>query len=56
MTYNGAKERLRQIPRFNMVVNGAMVDAYWPSAKLVVELDGHDNHSSKTQLRRNKRK
>jgi hypothetical protein len=43
------------LPHFNMVVHGVIVDAYWPSAKLVVELDGHDNHSSKTQLRRDKR-
>ncbi|HEY2654853.1 MAG TPA: DUF559 domain-containing protein [Solirubrobacteraceae bacterium] len=42
-------------PHFNMTVHGVIVDAYWPAAKLVVELDGHDNHSSKAQLRRDKR-
>ena len=34
------------LPHFNMTVHGVIVDAYWPAAKLVVELDGHDNHSS----------
>ena len=43
------------LPHFNMVVHGVIVDAYWPAAKLVVELDGRDNHSSAAQLRRDKR-
>ncbi|HEY2654582.1 MAG TPA: DUF559 domain-containing protein, partial [Solirubrobacteraceae bacterium] len=43
------------ILHFNMTVHGVIVDAYWPAAKLVVELDGHDNHSSAAQLRRDKR-
>jgi hypothetical protein len=44
------------IPRFNVTIHGITVDAYWPASDLVVELDGHDNHSSKAQLRRDKRR
>jgi hypothetical protein len=43
------------IPSFNTVVHGILVDAHWPGSNLVVELDGHDNHSSRAQLRRDKR-
>ncbi len=43
------------LPHFNMVVHGVIVDAYWPAGRLVVELDGRDNHSSAAQLRRDKR-
>lgn len=38
------------MPRFNAWVHGVQVDAYWPDYGLVVELDGHDNHSSPAQL------
>jgi hypothetical protein len=44
------------IPKFNATIHGITVDAYWPAGNLVVELDGHDNHSSKAQLRRDKRR
>jgi very-short-patch-repair endonuclease len=40
------------LPRLNVPVHGVLVDAYWPAHALVVELDGHDNHSSRAQLRR----
>lgn len=43
------------IPSFNVTLHGITVDAHWPTANLVVELDGLDNHSSKAQLRRDKR-
>lgn len=31
-------------PRTNVVVNGHEVDAYWPHARLIVELDSHEHH------------
>ena len=43
------------VPEFNRIVHGIQVDAHWPKAKLVVELDGYDNHSSRAQLRRDHR-
>lgn len=39
----------------NQYVHGVLVDAYWPEARLDVELDGVDNHSSPAQLRRDRR-
>jgi very-short-patch-repair endonuclease len=36
-------------------VHGVLVDAYWPTYGLVVELDGLDAHSSAAQLRTDKR-
>ena len=42
------------LPRFNATLHGAIVDAYWPEHGLVVELDGHANHSSPAQLRRDR--
>ena len=43
------------IPKFNTYIHGIQVDAHWPGSNLVVELDGYDNHSSRAQLRRDKR-
>jgi hypothetical protein len=43
------------LPRFNARLYGITVDAYWSQHGLVVELDGHDNHSSAAQLRRDRR-
>ena len=43
------------IPTFNTILHGIQVDAHWPGTKLVIELDGYDNHSSRAQLRRDKR-
>lgn len=40
------------MPRFNVHVGGHLVDALWPKAKLIVELDGYANHRSPAQLRR----
>lgn len=43
------------MPCVNVRVHGILVDAYWPRQRLVVELDGHANHSTVGQLRRDKR-
>lgn len=40
------------VPQFNVRLHDILVDAHWPNANLVVELDGADNHRSKAQLRR----
>ncbi len=42
------------IPSFNAYLHGILVDALWPAANLVVELDGGDNHSSRAQLHRDR--
>jgi hypothetical protein len=42
------------LPKFNVQLHGIIVDAYWPEHGLVVELDGHANHSSPAQLRRDR--
>ncbi len=42
------------LPKFNVRLHGVIVDAYWPEHGLVVELDGHANHSSPAQLRRDR--
>ena len=39
------------IPLINPWVHGIMVDAYWPQFRLVVELDGGQNHTTIGQLR-----
>ncbi len=39
-------------PLVNARVHGFMVDAYWPDAGLVVELDGYSNHATPAQRRR----
>jgi hypothetical protein len=44
------------IPLFNRRLCGFPVDAYWPDHKLVVEVDGGDNHSSRGQVRVDRRK
>lgn len=44
------------LPEVNAVVHGIEVDAYWPAAALVVELDGAGNHSSGAQRNRDQRK
>jgi hypothetical protein len=42
------------LPLVNVTLHGLRVDAYWPAARLVVELDGRANHSSPAQLRRDR--
>lgn len=45
------------VPQFNVELLPKIVtDAYWPEARLVVELDGYANHKSRAQLRNDKRK
>jgi predicted transcriptional regulator of viral defense system len=44
------------LPELNVTVHGWVVDAYWPQDRLVVELDGYDNHRSPAQIRRDRRK
>ena len=34
-------------PLFNTLVEGYEVDAYWPDAKLIVELDGYEFHRTR---------
>lgn len=38
-------------PRCNVVVAGVLVDAYWPQYRLVVEVDGGDDHATVPQMR-----
>ena len=40
----------------NVYVEGALVDAVWWERKLVVELDGRDNHSSWAQIQNDRSK
>lgn len=40
------------LPQLNVRIKSHVVDAYWPDQRLVVELDGHANHSSRAQLHR----
>ncbi len=40
------------IPRVNHHLHGHLVDAYWPDARLVVEVDGWKGHRSPAQLQR----
>jgi len=48
-------QRRLPMPRFNVYVHGVKSDAYWPQARLVVELDSEDNHSTPWQRRRDRR-
>jgi hypothetical protein len=46
-----------ELPEINVYVgDGWRVDALWRNAKLAVELDGHRNHHTPAQLRRDRRK
>jgi Protein of unknown function (DUF559) len=38
----------------NVWIEGVLVDAVWWKQRLIVELDGHDNHSSWTQIQRDR--
>jgi hypothetical protein len=44
------------LPDFNVSVEGVLVDAVWWEQKLVVELDGCDNHSSWAQIQNDRSK
>jgi very-short-patch-repair endonuclease len=40
------------VPQLNVIVEGHLVDAYWPAARLVVELQGYEFHSHRTAFER----
>jgi predicted transcriptional regulator of viral defense system len=44
------------LPEVNVVIEGWTVDALWRRERLVVELDGHKNHSSPAQIERDRQK
>jgi very-short-patch-repair endonuclease len=44
------------IPDVNIWIEGVLVDAVWRQRKLVVELDGRDNHSSWAQIQEDRSK
>jgi hypothetical protein len=44
------------LPEVNVYVGGVLVDAVWREQKLVVELDGEDNHSSWAQIQEDRSK
>ncbi len=49
------ERRCLPLPLLNVKVHGVDSDAYWPDARLVVELDSEDNHSTPAQRRRDRR-
>ena len=44
------------MPQVNVLVDGFLVDAYWPEANLVVELDGYEFHCDREAFERDRRK
>src|SRR5262249_10620946 len=44
------------IPEVNVWIEGVLVDAVWREQKVVVELDGQDNHSSWGQIQNDRSK
>jgi very-short-patch-repair endonuclease len=44
------------LPLFNVRVEGFLVDCFWPSARLIVELDGYDFHRTRTAFERDRRR
>ena len=43
-------------PQTNVLVDGFLVDAYWPDADLVVELDGYEFHRARDAFERDRRR
>jgi hypothetical protein len=43
-------------PSCNVVVNGEVVDFYWPAAELIVEVDGWDSHKGRGSFENDRRK
>jgi len=44
------------MPQTNVLVDGYLVDAYWPEAELVVELDGYEFHNDREAFERDRRR
>jgi very-short-patch-repair endonuclease len=44
------------LPRFNLQLHGYEVDAHWPDAHLVVEVDGAETHATRTAFHRDRRR
>ncbi len=44
------------LPEVNVYIEGVLVDAVWHDRKLVVELDGENNHSSWNQIQNDRSK
>ena len=44
------------MPRANVLVDGYLVDAWWPEANLVIELDGYEFHRDREAFERDRRK
>jgi Protein of unknown function (DUF559)/Transcriptional regulator, AbiEi antitoxin len=42
------------VPAINVRVQGFLVDAVWHAQRVVVEVDGGDNHSSRAQMKRDR--
>jgi Protein of unknown function (DUF559) len=45
-----------ELPEINARVAGWTVDALWRDEQVIVELDGYDNHSTRGQIERDRRK
>ena len=43
-------------PQMNVLVEGYLVDAHWPEANVIVELDGFEFHSDREAFERDRRK
>jgi very-short-patch-repair endonuclease len=43
-------------PEMNVLVEGELVDAVWPDARLIVEIDGYDYHKSRAQFEADRRR
>lgn len=43
-------------PQVNVLVEGFLVDAYWPAARLVVELDSYEHHRDRETFERDRLK
>ena len=44
------------MPQVNVLVDGFLVDAWWPEANLVVELDGYEFHGDRVAFERDRRR
>ena len=44
------------LPQTNVLVDGPLVDCFWPEANLVVELDGYEFHKDRQAFERDRRK